>query len=544
MNLDEHLMPPDDSNEQQQHYATQLQRLAMLSNFSTSYNVVNIALVLPIFRILFPASSNESWLASSLLIGMMIGQVAGGILGDAVGRLRALRWVMVLQIAASVASATLPSSTLTIWRCLLGVGAGGVYPLAAVLSAELGSSAVTTKHDDENLHRVVLTFSTQGVGFWMVPAVGCLLLWTCSNLQIVWRLLLGLGAVPGIVLLYLQWRLHHHNTWDTLLAPEDESPPPDAWQGGVPQTTIITTPTTEPRNAAENDSDGDETTVLDSTADADGIFNNHTTHQQHWWEAVRSEPQLVQKLLGTAATWFLFDVLFYGNTLFQPVVLEAAFGNHGNNAMASLRATARESLILASIALPGYGVAAYLMGRKDIPFLPSQTPRYVMLQGFAIMTVLYLIIGLFWNDLKRSNPSVLLSLYGLSFFFANYGPNTTTFVLPSRVYSESCRSSLNGVSAAAGKLGAFVGASLFAPAAHQWGNAAVMLICAVVGVVAFILTVAFVPVNDHHVIMVVPNNDEIIIIPRDAPESIADEQPVHHDNDDDDVDEVVTGQVL
>ena len=34
------------------------------------------------------------------------------------------------------------------------------------------------------------------------------------------------------------------------------------------------------------------------------------------------------KLLGTAGGWFLFDITFYGNSLFQPTVLHEARGDH------------------------------------------------------------------------------------------------------------------------------------------------------------------------------------------------------------------------
>jgi MFS transporter, PHS family, inorganic phosphate transporter len=81
----------------------------------------------------------------------------------------------------------------------------------------------------------------------------------------------------------------------------------------------------------------------------------------------------------------------------------------------------------------------------------------------------------------------------LTFFFANYGPNTTTFVLPSLVYSPECRSTFNGLSAAAGKLGALTGASLFEPAANRLGDATVMMLCALIAGVSLIITKAFVP---------------------------------------------------
>jgi MFS transporter, PHS family, inorganic phosphate transporter len=84
-------------------------------------------------------------------------------------------------------------------------------------------------------------------------------------------------------------------------------------------------------------------------------------------------------------------------------------------------------------------------------------------------------------------------LYSLTFFFANYGPNTTTFVIPSLVYSPACRATFNGLSAAAGKLGALAGATLFEPAAHRYGDATVMLICAGIAGVSLTITKLFVP---------------------------------------------------
>lgn len=49
-------------------------------------------------------------------------------------------------------------------------------------------------------------------------------------------------------------------------------------------------------------------------------------------------------------------------------------------------------------------------------------------------------------------------LYGLTFFFANFGPNSTTFVLPAELFPTRVRSTCHALSAAAGKAGAIVGA--------------------------------------------------------------------------------------
>lgn len=114
-----------------------------------------------------------------------------------------------------------------------------------------------------------------------------------------------------------------------------------------------------------------------------------------------------------------------------------------------------------------------------------------MMQGFTGMALLYFAIALSWKPLKHY-PSLLVFLYGLTFFFANYGPNTTTFILPSLVYSAECRSTFNGLSAAFGKLGALVGASVFGPLDNKYHEEFVMAMCAVIALIALIMTALFV----------------------------------------------------
>ena len=56
-------------------------------------------------------------------------------------------------------------------------------------------------------------------------------------------------------------------------------------------------------------------------------------------------------------------------------------------------------------------------------------------------------------------PFVLL--YGISYFFTEFGPNTTTFIYPAEIFPVEVRTTGHGISAAAGKMGAFAGAYLF-----------------------------------------------------------------------------------
>ncbi|XP_042980252.1 low affinity inorganic phosphate transporter 4-like [Carya illinoinensis] len=73
------------------------------------------------------------------------------------------------------------------------------------------------------------------------------------------------------------------------------------------------------------------------------------------------------------------------------------------------------------------------------------------------MSAFMLIIGLKYNYLK-DHGNIFAALYGLTFFFANFGPNSTTFVLSAKLFPTRLRSTCHAISAVAGKAGAMVGA--------------------------------------------------------------------------------------
>jgi hypothetical protein len=50
---------------------------------------------------------------------------------------------------------------------------------------------------------------------------------------------------------------------------------------------------------------------------------------------------------------------------------------------------------------------------------------------------------------------VFVWLYAMTFFFANWGPNATTFIIPSEVFPSKWRCTAHGFSAACGKAGEF-----------------------------------------------------------------------------------------
>ncbi|KAL6214959.1 hypothetical protein ACLB2K_014391 [Fragaria x ananassa] len=70
-----------------------------------------------------------------------------------------------------------------------------------------------------------------------------------------------------------------------------------------------------------------------------------------------------------------------------------------------------------------------------------------------------------------ANNIGFIVIYGLTFFFANFGPNSTTFVVPAEIFPARFRSTCHGISAAFGKAGAIIGAFGFLYASQNQDKA-------------------------------------------------------------------------
>jgi MFS family permease len=74
------------------------------------------------------------------------------------------------------------------------------------------------------------------------------------------------------------------------------------------------------------------------------------------------------------------------------------------------------------------------------------------------------------------------------YFFTEFGPNMTIFVIPSEVYPVSMRATGHGISAGIGKFGAFIGVFLFPVLQTSLGLRGTLLLTAAVSVLGYALT--------------------------------------------------------
>ena len=182
---------------------------------------------------------------------------------------------------------------------------------------------------------------------------------------------------------------------------------------------------------------------------------------------------LLLTLAGTAGCWFLLDYAYYGNTISTPQII-ALISPH-----ASQTATiAFELAIFAVAAVPGYILAIARMDRIG--------HRRLQLVGFLLMGACFAVIALVPGMTTVVVPFLLA--YGISYFFTEFGPNVTTFVLPGELFPTRLRATGHGISAGVGKLGAFIGVFLFPVLQGTLGLRGTLLLTAGISVLGALLT--------------------------------------------------------
>ena len=184
------------------------------------------------------------------------------------------------------------------------------------------------------------------------------------------------------------------------------------------------------------------------------------------------------RLVGASLAWFLMDFAYYGNTVSSPLVLSVLTPDKS-----ILTHTLLQLAVFVVAATPGYLIAAAMMdrmGRKSIRIL-----------GFAMMTITFGFMALIPDVTKFVIPFLLV--YGVSYFFTEFGPNSTTFVYPAEIFPVKGRTSGHGVASAAGKLGGFIGVFLF-PILLRWhGLLAAESAAATVSLLGIMVTLTMLP---------------------------------------------------
>ena len=384
-------------------------------------------------------SSTQSGLINSMtLLGAFLGAILYGRVADLVGRKKIYGLEAAIMLVFALASAFSPSvGFLIAFRFILGLGVGGDYPVSAVLMGEYAN-----RKDRGKL--VGTVFALQAAGTVAGYTVGLALLSTGINHDYAWRIMLALGAVPSAAVLYSRRRMPESPRYLARVKGNVQKAATSlaAYSGGV-------------------------------MAPANGS-NGAVKPQRMRFSQLISNRRYLVALIGTAGTWFVFDYAYYGNSVSAPLIVKTVLGKGAT----TTEALAFNLIVFTVAAVPGYVLAAAFMDRIG--------HRRLQLIGFPLMGLAFLLIGVIPGVTVAIAP--FLVLFGISYFFAEFGPNTTTFVLAGECYPTSLRTTGHGISAGIAKLGAFIGVYLFPDISKAFGVGGALEFSAGMALIGLLLT--------------------------------------------------------
>lgn len=390
-------------------------------------------------------------ISSTALISAVIGAIIFGRLLDYLGRKRVYGLELAILIVGALGSAFLTPYNnviaLIAWRFILGIGIGGDYATSSTIIAEYSN----TKSRGKLIGSV---FSMQSFGLVAGPLVALAFMLHGIPPAITWKALLAIGAIPAAIVIYFRLKM----------------PEP-------------------PRYTAA--AKGDVHKAAKDLKEYTGIHVEVSSKDKYVvkakWTALFKDRTFLLTLIGTMGAWFMMDWALYGNSIMSSTILSALVPSTIKGLPALIRSTEYALLIFAGAAFPGYWIATSVLdkiGRKTIQLI-----------GFAVMALSYALIAIGYHSII-GNISMFLALYGLSYFFIEFGPNVTTFVYPPEVFPVTTRGLGTGMSAAGGKIGAFIGT--FADAIILGTDASAHLpflfsLLAVFAVIGFALTLVLLP---------------------------------------------------
>ena len=382
--------------------STAIPILIFAFNITSTNNIFGTPYIGP----LRSASVETGLIGAMALFGAFVGAVVFGRIADIKGRKFTYGVEMAILVSFAIISAfSVNVYMLMITRFILGIGVGGDYPISATIMSEYASM--------RNRGKMVLSvFSMQGFGLLTGAVVGIVSVHLLP-LGSAWRFMLGFGAIPAASVIYLRRKIRETPRFSLQIKGDADA--------AARAVSDVTGKAREPAAApVEVQRPGRGGKLL-----------------RKYWVVI----------LGTAGSWFLFDMAFYGTSVNSGAILQQiGYGAVAGNLKATIFNIAVGNAILAGVfAIPGYWVAVGLVdrvGRKALQWI-----------GFTAMAAIYFIFAINYVGIQK-DLLLFISLYGFSYLFGNIGPNSTTFLLPTELFPTQIRTTGHGIAAAAGKLGA------------------------------------------------------------------------------------------
>lgn len=325
-----------------------------VGNLHGQYNFQSIAIALVVMQKDHPATNLQSAMMLCIVfMGAVFGQLLFGYVGDLLGRNKAMFLTNFCCVLGAVGSAIFTGgsddalyASIGAWRFLLGMGVGGVYPLSATSAAEeTGSTDPLARRK-----RVSWAF------FWQVPGSTLPFLVAFilarmfpDNLELQWRLTLGIGAIPAAIVM-----IHSMGVEDS----------------------------------------------KEFKASKTQVSFTHAVRKLEYWK----------KLIGTGGGWFCYDIVHYGPYLIAPVIIGDIFDTRDDE---SVETVAWQTSFANMIGVPGVlmciGLYKYLGTKRQqfwgFLFIAASFVAMAALYGVVSDTFLFFLFCVMTFGIN-SGPSV------------------------------------------------------------------------------------------------------------------------------------------
>jgi MFS family permease len=427
--------------------------LAGLGIMLDGFDFFIIGVANPLIAKDFGIDATEKGLVSSAaIVGAIVGAGLLGPLGDKLGRRRIFKYDLVLFTVFSLACIGAWNVwSLIAFRFVLGIAIGLDYPIAASYLAEVLPKKARGRW-------LTGAFSLQAVGILLGAGVGVVILELIPDLDS-WRLMLGFGAIPALVIIWLRRKVPESPRW---LA-----------QNGHPKEAQEVT-----ERLVHHPVEVTETDRHRSTSVPEGL--------KALFQPALFSRRLIRRTIFTSVPWFLMDIATYGVGIFTPTLLAALTVKGANTTFLADDISATKGTAVLDIFLViGFVIAILLIDR--VGRIPLQVT------GFAVMAVALGMLSLAEGLPGGGDKHLALVFVGFALFntFMNAGPNATTYTLAAEVFPSEMRAAGQGFAASMAKFGAAVGVFLFPILQDDIGNSALLAIIAGCCLVGLIVTLAF-----------------------------------------------------
>lgn len=182
--------------------------LSGMGVFLDGFDLFIIGVALPLIAEQFMLGGAEQGIVgAAAVLGAVLGAAALGRMADRFGRRRLFMVDLSLFVIFAVASAlSWGLWSLVAFRFLLGFAVGADYPIASTYLAEFMPTRVRGRW-------TVGAFSFQAIGMLTGASLGVAILLSGVDQDLAWRLMLGAGAIPALVIVWLRRHVPESPEW-------------------------------------------------------------------------------------------------------------------------------------------------------------------------------------------------------------------------------------------------------------------------------------------------------------------------------------------